>query len=133
VLLFLFAFLCTFTCSRKKKKKKKKSEVARQMLSVMIEVVCGKSSVSDLLESRFKHVWADHADMISLRYTGVGALKTDFTRSGKRSGIGMAQDAIKSVKRLAQVCVFVEEVRIESEKEKQKSASLLRCRQAGFY
>jgi len=30
-------------------------------------------------------VWADNADVMSRRYTGTGALKTDFTRTGKRS------------------------------------------------
>lgn len=33
-----------------------------------------------LFEDLFKNVWADHADMISIQYTGTGALKTDFTR-----------------------------------------------------
>ena len=31
-------------------------------------------------EEKFKNVWADHADMISIQYSGTGALKTDFTR-----------------------------------------------------
>jgi len=31
-------------------------------------------------EQLFKNVWADHADMISIQYSGTGALKTDFTR-----------------------------------------------------
>ena len=33
-----------------------------------------------IFEALFKNVWADHADMISIQYTGTGALKTDFTR-----------------------------------------------------
>ena len=37
-----------------------------------------------VFEELFKNVWADHADMISIQYTGTGALKTDFTRLGKR-------------------------------------------------
>ena len=28
----------------------------------------------------YRNVWADHADMVSIQYTGTGALKTDFTR-----------------------------------------------------
>ena len=32
-----------------------------------------------IFEALFKNVWADHADMISIQYTGTGALKTDFT------------------------------------------------------
>ena len=33
-----------------------------------------------VFENLFKNVWADHADMISIQYSGTGALKTDFTR-----------------------------------------------------
>jgi hypothetical protein len=74
-----------------------------EKMAVAVGAAAGTAAVrSDAFEARFKHVWADNADAMSLRYTGVGALKTDFTRSGKRSGKGMAQDAIKSVKRLAQ-------------------------------
>lgn len=43
-------------------------------------------------ESLFKSVWADHADIISLQYSGTGALKTDFTRTGKRTYNGMLKD-----------------------------------------
>ena len=28
----------------------------------------------------FRHVWADHANLLALQYAGSGALKTDFTR-----------------------------------------------------
>ena len=31
----------------------------------------------------FKELWADHADVLSLQYSGTPALKTDFTRTGK--------------------------------------------------
>merc|ERR1719427_2274759 len=34
-----------------------------------------------VFEALFKNVWADHADMVSIQYTGTGALKTDFTRT----------------------------------------------------
>ena len=33
----------------------------------------------------YNNIWADNADVMSIRYTGTGALKTDFTRTGKRS------------------------------------------------
>lgn len=48
-------------------------------------------------ESLFKNVWADHADLISIQYSGTGALKTDFTRTGKRTKSGMIQDGINSL------------------------------------
>lgn len=34
------------------------------------------------LDSLLKNVWADNADIMSKQYTGTGALKTDFTRTG---------------------------------------------------
>lgn len=44
-------------------------------------------------------VWADNADVISLQYSGTGALKTDFTRTGKRTKAGLMQDGINSATR----------------------------------
>ncbi|KAJ3086263.1 Phosphatidylinositide phosphatase SAC1 [Quaeritorhiza haematococci] len=51
------------------------------------------------LELLFKHVWADNADAVSTQYSGTGALKTDFTRTGKRTRQGALQDGINSVVR----------------------------------
>ncbi len=47
----------------------------------------------------YRNVWADHADVISKAYSGTGALKTDFTRTGKRSKEGALQDGVNSVTR----------------------------------
>ncbi|KDN52776.1 putative SAC1-recessive suppressor of secretory defect [Tilletiaria anomala UBC 951] len=47
----------------------------------------------------FRNVWADHADVISKAYSGTGALKTDFTRTGKRSKEGALQDGLNSLMR----------------------------------
>ena len=44
-------------------------------------------------------VWADNANMCSLQYAGTGALKTDFTRTGKRTRMGAVKDGINSVTR----------------------------------
>ena len=44
-------------------------------------------------------VWADNADALSMQYSGTGALKTDFTRSGKRSTKGALQDLSNSINR----------------------------------
>jgi len=49
--------------------------------------------------SIFRNVWADHADNISCAYAGSGALKTDFTRTGKRTKEGLLQDGYNSVLR----------------------------------
>jgi len=50
-------------------------------------------------EEKFKNVWADHADMISIQYSGTGALKTDFTRTGKRTKLGALEDGRRSALR----------------------------------
>ncbi|SPC65200.1 probable SAC1 - recessive suppressor of secretory defect [Ustilago sp. UG-2017b] len=47
----------------------------------------------------YRNVWADHADVISKAYSGTGALKTDFTRTGKRSKGGALQDGVNSITR----------------------------------
>ncbi|CAO1615005.1 unnamed protein product [Sympodiomycopsis kandeliae] len=47
----------------------------------------------------FRNLWADHADGVSRAYSGTGALKTDFTRTGKRSNEGLIQDGVNSITR----------------------------------
>lgn len=44
-------------------------------------------------------VWSDHANFISMAYAGTGALKTDFTRTGKRTRKGLLEDGWNSVMR----------------------------------
>lgn len=56
-------------------------------------------SASTEFESLFKGIWADNADYISLQYSGTGALKTDFTRTGKRTGKGVFNDGINTLTR----------------------------------
>eukprot|EP00742_Colponemidia_sp_Colp-10_P003827 GILJ01004077.1.p1 GENE.GILJ01004077.1~~GILJ01004077.1.p1 ORF type:complete len:638 (+),score=100.13 GILJ01004077.1:265-1914(+) len=51
------------------------------------------------LEYVFKNMWADHADVMSFLYSGTGALKTDFTRTGRRTKAGAFEDGRNSVKR----------------------------------
>jgi len=36
--------------------------------------------LSDELETVFRESWTKNADVLSILYTGTGALKTDFTR-----------------------------------------------------
>ena len=47
----------------------------------------------------FRNVWADNADVVSRSYSGTGALKTDFTRTGTRTKAGMLQDLSNSISR----------------------------------
>jgi hypothetical protein len=41
--------------------------------------------ISSAFAYAYKGIWADNADRMSLLYSGTGALKTDYTRTGKRS------------------------------------------------
>lgn len=50
-------------------------------------------------EHLFRNMWADNADVVSNSYSGTGALKTDFTRTGNRTRAGMVQDLNNSITR----------------------------------
>ncbi|XP_071957671.1 phosphatidylinositol-3-phosphatase SAC1-like [Antedon mediterranea] len=50
-------------------------------------------------DSSFNNVWADNADECSKQYAGTGALKTDFTRTGKRTKFGLLKDGFNSAVR----------------------------------
>lgn len=50
-------------------------------------------------EKSFKLMWADHGDNLSLAYSGTGALKSDYVRTGKRTLMGNLQDGYLSCKR----------------------------------
>ncbi|KAI9257265.1 SacI homology domain-containing protein [Phascolomyces articulosus] len=47
----------------------------------------------------FNNTWADNADVLSLAYSGTGALKTDYTRTGKRTYVGALNDLSNSLTR----------------------------------
>ena len=49
------------------------------------------------MEQSFRNAWTDNADILSLLYTGTPALKTDFTRTGKRSIAGAINDGKHSM------------------------------------
>jgi hypothetical protein len=51
------------------------------------------------LENIFKNTWADNGDALSKLYAGTAALKSDFTRTGKRSLLGLYNDAMNSILR----------------------------------
>ncbi|KAM0715933.1 hypothetical protein Q7P37_008447 [Cladosporium fusiforme] len=63
----------------------------------------GESAQDDAsFESLFRNKWADNADVVSKTYSGTGALKTDFTRTGNRTKAGALQDFNRSVTRYFQ-------------------------------
>jgi hypothetical protein len=49
----------------------------------------------------FRVMWADHGDEISCQYAGTGAMKSAFTRTGKRDLRGLLDDGSKSLTRCA--------------------------------
>lgn len=51
------------------------------------------------LEDIFREIWTLHADCLSNLYSGTGALKTDFTRFGKRTKAGALEDGKRAVTR----------------------------------
>ena len=57
------------------------------------------SAASPDLERLFRAIWADHGDEISRQYAGTGAMKSAFTRTGKRDFAGLLDDGAKSLKR----------------------------------
>ncbi|CAI4045694.1 hypothetical protein SUVZ_11G0070 [Saccharomyces uvarum] len=54
------------------------------------------------LLSSYQNLWADNADAVSVAYSGTGALKTDFTRTGKRTRLGAFNDFMNSASRYYQ-------------------------------
>ncbi len=50
-------------------------------------------------EKIYKSIWANNANAISMLYAGTGALKVDFTKTGKRTIKGMIDDGINSCMR----------------------------------
>ncbi|KAF7994518.1 hypothetical protein HCN44_003990 [Aphidius gifuensis] len=83
-----------------------RTNVVQSMLAKkVLTITLGKLGVLRTLEEHpsfeklFKNVWADNADIVSIEYSGTGALKTDFTRTGKRTQIGAIKDGINSLTR----------------------------------
>ncbi|KAL7417341.1 putative SAC1-recessive suppressor of secretory defect [Mrakia frigida] len=80
------------------------SALAKHVLNEQL-LIAGVLNPGETIESHpdfmflFRNIWADHADTISIPYSGTGALKTDFTRTGVRTKQGALQDGVNSVMR----------------------------------
>ena len=59
------------------------------------------TAADPIFEVLFRKLWADNADVVSKSYSGTGALKTDFTRTGVRTKAGALQDLRNSITRYA--------------------------------
>jgi hypothetical protein len=79
------------------------SVFARRALDAQLAELCGfHANGGDKhaqLDAMFRNVWANNADAMSLQYSGTGALKTDYTRTGKRSLRGACMDGVNSMTR----------------------------------
>ncbi|KAG0593081.1 hypothetical protein KC19_1G304000 [Ceratodon purpureus] len=51
------------------------------------------------LDTKFKCLWADNGDDISIQYSGTPALKGDFVRYGRRTASGLVQDGFSALGR----------------------------------
>ncbi|ORZ26991.1 SacI homology domain-domain-containing protein [Lobosporangium transversale] len=71
----------------------------RQLREIGILGADEKFEMFEPFELLFRNVWADNADVISCAYSGTGALKTDFTRTGNRTKAGALQDLQNSIVR----------------------------------
>ncbi|KAJ1916709.1 Phosphoinositide phosphatase sac1 [Mycoemilia scoparia] len=80
------------------------SVIARSILTRQLQQldIIGPNETPEMfedLENTLRNIWADNADAVSCAYSGTGALKTDFTRTGKRTKLGALQDARNSIER----------------------------------
>lgn len=73
--------------------------ITQQLIDVGVMRPGERSSDDAAFEHLFRNMWADNADVVSNSYSGTGALKTDFTRTGNRTRAGMAQDLSNSCTR----------------------------------
>eukprot|EP00250_Pteridium_aquilinum_P014498 c22030_g1_i1 orf=309-2078(-) len=76
---------------------RKSLEIQLQRLNIV-----GQSDSIDQFpdfDARFKALWADHGDNVSVQYSGTSALKGDFVRYGKRTVYGILKDGYSSLAR----------------------------------
>lgn len=80
------------------------SMLARRSLQAQLQRL-GVLHVGQKLEEQnefekiYKNAWADNANACAKQYAGTGALKTDFTRTGKRTQLGLVMDGLNSLVR----------------------------------
>lgn len=64
-----------------------------------------------VLDDAFNDIWANNANAISHCYSNTDALKVDFTRTGKRSFLGMISEYLSAVTTTPPSCYVVSDVR----------------------
>lgn len=78
--------------------------IARESLFdqlLYLDVVSKTTNLLDFIDftSVFKNLWADNGDECSKQYAGTPALKADYTRLGKRTWTGIANDGVNAITR----------------------------------
>jgi phosphatidylinositol 4-phosphatase len=76
-----------------------KHSLEQQLLALGVLQTGQRVDQSAEFEQARKNAWADNANAVSMQYSGTGALKVDFTRTGKRSLRGVIDDGINSATR----------------------------------
>ncbi|XP_078690200.1 phosphatidylinositol-3-phosphatase SAC1-like isoform X2 [Branchiostoma floridae x Branchiostoma belcheri] len=77
------------------------SMLARRSLQSQLQEV-GVLSLGERIDDHsafefiYKNLWADNADALAKQYAGTGALKTDYTRTGRRTILGLLMDGYNS-------------------------------------
>ncbi|PWW71980.1 hypothetical protein C7212DRAFT_302427 [Tuber magnatum] len=71
----------------------------RQMIDAGVLEKGENTASFNNFEVIFRNAWADNADIVSRAYSGTGALKTDFTRTGVRTKAGAIADLLNSITR----------------------------------
>ncbi|RWW30532.1 hypothetical protein GW17_00004894 [Ensete ventricosum] len=78
--------------------------IGRKMLENQLKQI-GFFGADDLIttypffDAKFKILWANHGDEISIQYSGTPALKGDFVRHGKRTVQGILKDGWNALAR----------------------------------
>ena len=73
--------------------------VLEQQLAALLPGVVTGSTLPANVQQMLRVCWANNADAMSVQYSGTGALKTDFTRTGKRTIKGALKDGVNSLTR----------------------------------
>lgn len=75
------------------------STIARAVMKQQLKQSSYSTEWDKEFNVHFQSFWADNADAVSCAYSGTGALKTDFTRTGRRTKTGALNDLVNSITR----------------------------------
>ena len=66
---------------------------------VVLQKQLKENNINYDFDTQYRNIWTDNADEASIQYSGTPALKTDFTRTGKRTLTGALNDGKNSIER----------------------------------